>query len=104
MRTNLLLDVAELALSTVPISRSVNYINPSSLYDKLLVGDTVCKSTASKSEFIESLKIMFPVYKNKKRGTIIFKITIDAPYFVSKKLGIKLRPLNHIKRGHHVAS
>lgn len=104
MRTNLLLDVAELAISKVPISRRVYYINPVALYDNLLSGNTVCKSIASKSEFMESLKIMFPVYKNKKRGTLIFKITIDAPYIVSKKLGIKLRPLNHINRGHHVAS
>ncbi len=96
MNSNVLLDVAELALTHLDRSSSVTYANIDSLYDEYISGGGLCRIPITKNQFRSALKIMFPIYKNKRKHTQEFKISSRAAYSVCEDLSIKLRPLNHI--------
>lgn len=102
MKTNLLLDVAELSLGHLPDNSSVTFINIEELYERFSRGESLCKSKASFEEFRIAIKTVFPIYKNKRRKTKVFKISSTSAYRYFDSKSIKLRPLTHIKAGRYV--
>jgi len=98
VNTNLLLDVAELALTHITEESSVTFVNIGKLYNKFIEGKTLCRSTASYDEFRKALITMFPIFKNNHKNTTKMKISINAAYKTCETLSIKLRPIEHIQR------
>ena len=98
MNSTLLLDVAELALTHITNDSSVAFVEANKIYEEFISGETLCKSNASFEEFRSALKIMFPIYKNKKKHTHLFKISSHTAYAVCEERVLKLRPLSHINR------
>ncbi|WP_445368212.1 hypothetical protein ACH5Y9_01215 [Methylomonas sp. BW4-1] len=99
MKTNLLLDVAELSLRSLPDNSAVTFVNIEELYERFLRGESLCKSKASFDEFRLAIKTVFPIYKNNRRKTKIFKISSVSAYRYFDSKSIKFRPLSHIKAG-----
>ena len=96
MKSNVLLDVAELALSHLDKNSSVTYINSDELYEEYIQGGSLCRIKISEENFRDALKIMFPIYKNVRKHTRNFKISEKSAYTSCDKLSIKFRPLSHI--------
>ena len=97
MKSNLLLDVAELALTHLTSKSSVSHIDVNVLYKEFMEGKTLCKDKASFEEFKIALRTIFPIYKNKRKHTVQFKISSRTAYSTCETLSLKLRPLTHIK-------
>lgn len=102
MKTNLLLDVAELSLSQLTENSSVIFINIHELYKKFQEGTTLCKSKASFEDFRKALQAIFPIYKNKRKHTTLIKISSKTAYNICESKSLKLRPLLHIKRENNI--
>lgn len=98
MNTNLLLDVAELALTHITEGSSVAFVDIGKLYNEFIEGKTLCESTASYGEFRRVLITMFPIYKNNHKNTTKMKISINAAYTTCEMLSLILRPIEHIQR------
>ncbi len=98
MNSNILLDVAELALKHVKEGSTVDYVDINELYQEFENGKTLCKSAASFKEFRLALETIFPIYKNKRKHTQLFKISTRTAYSECDKLLLILRPLAHIMR------
>ncbi|MCF6218559.1 MAG: hypothetical protein L3J94_07360 [Gammaproteobacteria bacterium] len=96
MKSNVLLDVAELALSHLGDKSNVTYVNINDLYDEYISGGALCRIPVSKEYFRSALKTMFPIYKNVRKHTNDFKISIKSAYFVCDELSLTLRPIEHI--------
>lgn len=98
MNTDLLLDVTELALTNLHSDSSVCFIHIDDIYRELLVGKTLCKTKATKAEVKRVLRTMFPIYKNRKKHTVLFKISSESAYGTCRTMHIRLRPLSDIVR------
>ncbi|WP_445371372.1 hypothetical protein ACH518_19990 [Methylomonas sp. HW2-6] len=96
MSTNLMLDVAEVALTRLPINSSVCFVNIDDIHKDILAGKGMCKIKATESDIRNALKTIFPIYKNKRKNIKLFKISSNVAYKSLRKLDIKLRPLLHI--------
>lgn len=96
MKSNLLLDIAELSLTHLSNNSSVTFVNINDLYQEFLSGKTLCREDADFNEFKEALKIIFPIYKNKRKHTVEFKISSNTAYESCEKLFLKLRPIADI--------
>ncbi len=98
MNSNLLLDIAELSLTRIIAGSSVAFVGVGELYEEFVSGNTLCKSKASFSQFHTALKTIFPIYKNKRKRTKIFKLSSITAYAVCESMSIRLRPLSHINK------
>lgn len=98
VNSTLLLDITELALTHITSDSSVTFVDVHEIYAEFISGDTLCKSRASFVEVRTALKTMFPIYKNKRKNTQIFKISSNATYAVCEARMLKLRPLSHINK------
>lgn len=97
MKSNLILDVAELLISQIQCNRKCTKIKIGILYQKFLNGNTLCKSKASFSEFKKIVQLLSPTHKNLKKHTKHYKLSEDLIYQSCSKLNLKLRPCDHIK-------
>jgi hypothetical protein len=91
-----MLDVAEVALIRLTSNSSVCFVHIDDIYEDILAGNGVCKIRATKNDIRNVLKIIFPIYKNKRKNTQLFKISSHAAYESCRKMHMKLRPLPHI--------
>lgn len=98
MNTDLLLDVTELALTKLPNDSSVCFVHIDDIFRDLLSGKTLCKTKATKGEVKRVLKRMFPIYKNRKKDTVLFKISSESAYGTCRTMHMRLRPLSDIAR------
>ena len=98
MNSNLLLDVAELSLTHITKKSSVVFVDINTLYSELIQGKALCKSNMTLNEFRIALKTIYPIYKNKKKHTVKFKISSKTAYLRCEELSLRLRPLSHINQ------
>ena len=96
MSTNLILDVAEVALTRLPSNSSVCFVHIDNIHKDILAGKGICKIKATENDIRNALKIIFPIYKNKRKNTQLFKISSNAAYKSCRKMDMKFRLLPHI--------
>jgi hypothetical protein len=101
LKSNLLLDIAELALSFTTPGKNIASVKTKKLYKNFFLGNTLCKSKASIPQLREAVATILPFHKNNHKKNKFIKISVNKVYLNCEELDLKLRPIEHIqKKGH----
>lgn len=97
MRINTYLKVIEICLYYCTENKRVCKLRPKEIRKKLIELSYNSKDKLQSDEIKKILKEVFPIFKNRRRGTKIFKINqkIAEDFLYDKRLF--LRPNEHIK-------
>lgn len=94
----LLLDIAEIAISKIPIDATTIFYPARKLYEELIKRYPFYSKRINFYYFKFLLKKVFPIYKNPRKNTKRFKITIIAAKHSLSEYGLTLKPIEHIRR------
>jgi len=91
---SLIFNVTSMSLRLIPRGKKRTYKGANELYELFLLLYKDIHPNVSFNIFIELLKEIFPVYKNPRKGTDEFKITIHDLDERLRTIGIKNFPIS----------
>jgi len=91
------LDILELCLLNIPKGRSVCKLKPLTVLRQLQSVRPSEHREYSVQDVEEAIRVMLPIFKNRRRRTRVFKITRRAGEKFLEEHGLALRPLEHAR-------